>query len=267
MKALFFFALQWLGINRLFRWHYRGRVKTLLFHRVLERVENYPNAIAAAEFDLQIRELKRHHNVIGLNRTGDISGYRRDKVNVLITFDDGFEDNYRVAYPILLKHGATACFFVIANCIARGEPPSFAKRYMVSEGSDDGFRTVTANQIAEMAAAGMTIGSHSLDHSNYQKATFEQGVIDAQQAKAVLEEQLKMEIGDFAFPWGFCHPGQAEAIKRFYRRIYTTEHGFNDPGDWLIRRSEVANTYHMYAAASGALDWFGHLLLSRKVKV
>jgi peptidoglycan/xylan/chitin deacetylase (PgdA/CDA1 family) len=66
---------------------------------------------------------------------------------VILTFDDGYEDNYVNAYPLLQKHGMVGHFFVISDFVNAGRPG-----YMSWE------------QIEEMAAAGQRFGSHSRDH-------------------------------------------------------------------------------------------------------
>jgi len=67
---------------------------------------------------------------------------------VIVTFDDGHETNYRVAFPALARLGATADFFV--NPAQVGTP---------------GFATWA--ELREMAAGGMSIQSHGLDHRHY----------------------------------------------------------------------------------------------------
>ncbi len=66
---------------------------------------------------------------------------------IVLTFDDGYDDNYLNAFPTLKDHGLTGTFFIIT---ARADAGSYG--YM------------NWAQIEEMAANGMEIGSHSVDH-------------------------------------------------------------------------------------------------------
>ncbi len=66
---------------------------------------------------------------------------------IVVTFDDGYDDNYLNAYPILKSYNLNGSFFVIT---ARADAANWG--YM------------TWAQIEEMAANGMEIGSHSVDH-------------------------------------------------------------------------------------------------------
>ncbi len=71
-------------------------------------------------FDRQVAYLVERHRVVGVPELADAiaSGRRVDPRTVAITFDDGYEDNYRCAFPILRKHGATATFYVTTGAIS-----------------------------------------------------------------------------------------------------------------------------------------------------
>jgi peptidoglycan/xylan/chitin deacetylase (PgdA/CDA1 family) len=81
---------------------------------------------------------------------------------VALTFDDGGLDNYEVAFPLLRQHGFTATFFVITKTV----------------GADG---QMTWEQLREMAAAGMSIQSHSISHPDL---------------TGVSDERLKKELVD-----------------------------------------------------------------------
>jgi peptidoglycan/xylan/chitin deacetylase (PgdA/CDA1 family) len=66
---------------------------------------------------------------------------------IILTFDDGYRDNYENAFPVLQQYGFAATFFVLT------EP--------IDEGSD---RYMTWAQVEEMARAGMDIEPHSKTH-------------------------------------------------------------------------------------------------------
>ncbi len=67
---------------------------------------------------------------------------------IIITFDDGYDDNYTNAFPALKEFGFTGTFFIIA-----GRADGNAAGYM------------TWQQIQELEATGMEIGNHSVDHA------------------------------------------------------------------------------------------------------
>lgn len=113
-------------------------LRILAYHRVVDLAD--PGAF---EFDLELisadsrgfREqlllLKRHFQPM---RLSDViaardSGTRLPTNAVVVTFDDGYEDNYRVAYPILRELGVPATFFVSTGHIDSGRP--FAYDWLV----------------------------------------------------------------------------------------------------------------------------------------
>lgn len=251
-----FSSMEALGVNAIMRKIHNGNIKTLLYHNVIDDCGAFNNAISSREFDKHLVYLQNNFNIVHLTQLGEFVGLRLDKVNVLLTFDDGFANNFEVAFPLLKEHNLTACFFVVVNCIEQSKAPRFASDYMKSRRPSAVYSTLGLGQIREMAAAGMTIGAHSLEHDDYSNLSFEQGVLDARESGKKLEQLLGREVRAFAFPWGRSQAGQWRALQPDFRRIFTTEHGFSADNHTLMRRNEVADLAHMRAAASGALDAF-----------
>jgi peptidoglycan/xylan/chitin deacetylase (PgdA/CDA1 family) len=114
-------ALDSLGLTRLVRSHaaWTGQV-CLTYHRIGDpsgSLFDHEIWSATAEgFDAQLRFVRREFDVI-LPR--DLADARRSKRgrHVLITFDDGYRDNYEVAFPILQAHSLKATFFVSTGFI------------------------------------------------------------------------------------------------------------------------------------------------------
>ena len=132
MKKYFAKALEKSGLNALFGRLHRGETKILLYHSVVKKADfnaglDYADqCLTDEEFERQMRFLSRRFNVISLD---DFFKGHRDKegINVVITFDDGFLNNYAVAYPILKRYGLKAAFFVTTSFISEGKTPWFIK--------------------------------------------------------------------------------------------------------------------------------------------
>ncbi len=69
-------------------------------------------------FDQQLRWLKEHCDVISPGDLPDVVRRARGR-HALVTFDDGYADNYAAAYPILRARGLSATFFVATGFVDR----------------------------------------------------------------------------------------------------------------------------------------------------
>ncbi len=99
-----------------------GRWQGLLvlnYHRVGEAADSMlDRGIYSAtqdEFDRQLDFLKRQFDVVGVSDLAQVMSERGRAV--LITFDDGYRDNYEYAFPVLKRHGLPATFFLTSGFI------------------------------------------------------------------------------------------------------------------------------------------------------
>lgn len=71
--------------------------------------------VKESEFRVQMEYLVKHYNVVSLNNAH--SYINSDMPNVIVTFDDGYRNNYSIAYPILRDLGIPATIFVVTGMI------------------------------------------------------------------------------------------------------------------------------------------------------
>ena len=97
----------------------------LIYHRVCDQPSPFMiDAVPATVFDSMMKYLARHWNVLSLGAILDRldAGDPLPPRAVAITFDDGYEDNHRFAFPILRDHNLPATFFITVDPVeARGE--------------------------------------------------------------------------------------------------------------------------------------------------
>ncbi len=112
----------------------RHDVRILAYHRVLDTVEPDdfrfdPELISASSdaFRRQLAIIKRRFAPMRFDELIDALDCGRPvpRRAVLITFDDGYDDNYRVAWPILRDAGLSAMFFVSTGHIDSGRPYAY----------------------------------------------------------------------------------------------------------------------------------------------
>jgi glycosyltransferase involved in cell wall biosynthesis len=250
-------AVHLMGVNgALAHWN-RGKIRALIYHNVVPDTTAFPYALTPAEFERQIVLIKKKYNPVHLDESGAIIGFAPDRINVLITFDDGFINNYEYVFPILVKHGLRATFFLIVDCVETGATPVIAERYSRSAGeAGTEYRTVSPPQIQEMMAAGMTFGSHTFTHTDLTQTEWDDGISIARGSAERLGALLGRDVKLFAFPWGRYKPGQPEALAGSFGRIFTTDHGFNRLGDVVMRRDEAVNDLHLQFVVCGSRDLF-----------
>jgi peptidoglycan/xylan/chitin deacetylase (PgdA/CDA1 family) len=122
LKQIFYLALAVLGIYRLWRFLHRREALILTYHGVLQNgrdVYTNRNCVDAEMFDRQMAYLARHYHVLPLP---DLVRHLRDGkklplYSAAITFDDGFLNNFSVAWPILKKYQLPATIFLAASYI------------------------------------------------------------------------------------------------------------------------------------------------------
>jgi peptidoglycan/xylan/chitin deacetylase (PgdA/CDA1 family) len=76
-------------------------------------------------FDDQVRYLKQRYSIVSLAEAVDLVTSKRKFAGtaVLLTFDDGYLDNHRLAFPILRAHGVPATFFLVTSLAGTAELP------------------------------------------------------------------------------------------------------------------------------------------------
>lgn len=103
--------------------------------------------------------------------------------SVALTFDDGHETHYREAFPLLVERQATATFFVASAQVG-------ASGY------------VTWEQLREMAAAGMSIQSHTATHPFLSELSRQDATRELAASKAAIERKLGRACTTLALPGG-----------------------------------------------------------------
>lgn len=74
---------------------------------------------SASGFEEQICLLKKQHRIATVSQALDIIEGRESltETTILITFDDGYRDNFKLAFPVLQRHGVEAIFFLVTSSI------------------------------------------------------------------------------------------------------------------------------------------------------
>jgi len=180
-----------------------------------------------------------------------------------MSFDDGYADNYKHVFPLLLDHGVSATFFVTAGYVD-GDPVALARFQHLRRVPLAELEPLTWSQLREMAEAGMEVGCHTLSHPSLRHLADEDVEPELARSKALIEERLNQPVLGFAYPFG--KPGftyghrEVQAVERMgYSYAVTTVHRDVRPGDsrWQLPRLAVGSRFLLQEQVSGLWDCVG----------
>jgi peptidoglycan/xylan/chitin deacetylase (PgdA/CDA1 family) len=162
------------------------QVPILMYHHVEVAPKDSYLRVPAAKFEEEVRLIRNwEYTAISTSMLVDAitKGAELPPRPIIFTFDDGNEDIYTTAFPIMQKYGFTGVLYLPYYYV--GTP-----NYM------------TVDQIKEMIAAGWEVGSHSLTHPNLQLADPGQLRAEIVDSKQKLESLLGVPVLTFAYPFG-----------------------------------------------------------------
>lgn len=203
-------------------------ILVLEYHQVAEHVpeDEWIYNVPPEDFCAQLDYLKAEgYTTISML---DYAKARKGKLTlpekpVILTFDDGYANNYTELMPILGKYGAKATAYVITNSIGR-------ERYL------------TWGQIREMQERGIEIGSHTADHQPL--TTFDEKARDDQLrlSKLLLEWNGIHTVFTFSYPNGaYDEALPAMLEKNEYLTAVTGDAGLNtmETNPYLMQRVNI----------------------------
>ena len=120
---------------------------------------------------------------------------------VVLTFDDGYRDNYTAAHPLLLKYGAKATLFLVVDRFDRDW--STTKKAHHDSGELMQEPKLTDAEVREMLRSGAwELGAHTLTHALLPDLTDDEKRHEIAGGKSELEAAFGTKVSSFAYP--FC---------------------------------------------------------------
>lgn len=126
------------------------------------------------------------------------------KKTVMITFDDGFANNYDGAYLPLLRRNMKATWFITSGCIGS---------YSTWLDHNNNEKMLTADQLREMSFREMEIGSHTLSHPDLTTLAAPEIEKEIRQSKIQIEDIIQKPVRSFASPYGRYNHTTIDCIK------------------------------------------------------
>ena len=177
-----------------------------MYHSVSDHgVEPLDVTVRPERFDQQLCWLRaRGLRGVGVAELLEARARGADHGLVGLTFDDGYADFATDAVPALARHGFSATVYVLADRFGghnEWDQPGPVKPLM------------TADQVKQVAAAGMEIGSHGLRHVVLPEATDAELVAETVRSREVLSALLGTDVTGFAYPYGRLGRREVEAVR------------------------------------------------------
>ena len=188
------------------------RVPILLYHSIAEKVSpRYSKwavnpTLFAEHMDYLQKEAYSAFTVSQLVQMTHTLARLPAKV-VVITFDDGLDDFYTSAFPVLHQYCLPATLYITTGYV--GGVSNWLKDL------DEGNRPMMSwSQIAELSDQGIECGAHSHKHLELDVLSLNHARREIIDSKAILEEKLEQPVTTFAYPYGYNSPQVRQIVKQ-----------------------------------------------------
>ncbi|MFA6405698.1 MAG: polysaccharide deacetylase family protein [Candidatus Paceibacterota bacterium] len=211
-------------------------VVILMYHSIGENNEFF--TVKRALFEEQVEYLKQNHfNVIRLDSLLKIDKSQRLRKTVAITFDDGYEDNYTNAFPILKKNNFPATIFVSTAFIG--------KNMVARKGTD--LSILSEGEMKEMHKSGLIeFGSHCHNHPKLTSLKNEEIENEFVVSQKIIQDLLGYVPKSFAYPKGNFDERVDRVTSKFFDMAVTVKKGKENKFDLLnLKRNSIDSAVSM----------------------
>jgi peptidoglycan/xylan/chitin deacetylase (PgdA/CDA1 family) len=240
-------------------------IPVLMYHRVVDKAppaSKYNIYVTRQALEEQLRSLRdRGFETVTF---GDFLTRRVPGKPVILTFDDGYEDNYLHLLPLLKKYGMKAVVYILGN---RRHKNNF---WDIPQGEPEA-ALLKDRQIKEMDASGLVeFGAHSLNHAKLTELKPAGIRREVEGARKAIGKFLGKPVLSFAYPYGDLNDDIKKitreagytfgvAVKgrftRFGEDLMEIRRVHMFPGTTLLDfRKKTSGFYHRYRKWTGKFD-------------
>lgn len=194
------------------------KIPILMYHSISDDEENthyyYRLKTSTKIFEEHMKFLNDNkYSVIGLQDILKYYSSVQDMTKyVVITFDDGYDDFYTEAFPILQEHDFSATVFLPTDFIGNKKLRLKGKEHL------------DWSQVSELSDIGISFGSHTVTHPELSSLRNEDIEYELMQSKKTIEDKLGKSIDTFSYPYKF--PGTNKAFITLLRKMLR-KNGYN----------------------------------------
>ena len=235
--------------------------RVLMYHMISEHLPKNKSKfnrlrVKPSEFEKQLIWLKNNNfKSYTLSELVDLE--QIPEKSIVITFDDGYEDNFKNAFALLKKYGFKATIYIVLNRFEQNWATDKDLNQVSNELNSE--KMLLNEQIKEMIDSGLIeIGSHTLDHVNLPKLTFNEKITQIKESKEKIEEIFNIICNSFAYPFGFFDKESVKIVKELtYTNATTTVNGVFD-------KTKYSNFEIPRIMVSGRQSLFSFILKMKK---
>jgi peptidoglycan/xylan/chitin deacetylase (PgdA/CDA1 family) len=197
-----------------------GKLNAILCYHSVEN-DDWDFSVDKKVFEQQIKLLNKKYSVVTLS---ELLKSKNSENKIAITFDDGYQNLYKNALPILKKYRIKPTVFIIGNT-------KDANRYELENNK----KLLTREQIKKLKLLGWEFGYHTETHSNLLLFNKEGLTNEIITSKNAVEKELGFKIKYFAYPMGDYNQEIVTVVQKGkYKSAFTINSGsFNHKGNHL----------------------------------
>lgn len=205
-----------------------GKSGSILMYHSIGRAKEF-HVVNPNEFEWQMGYLKdKGFKIISLAELVDKikSESKIESKTVIITFDDGYEDNFLSAFPILKKFGFPASIFLTTGNIDN-------KKYINSR--EVHLPMLDWNQIKEMHDSGLIdFEPHTVSHPKLSEIPSDQAESEIKNSKSEIEGKLNKKCRFFCYPFGDYSAEVKKIVSDNFDAAVTVKRGFIGSGSNIL---------------------------------
>lgn len=189
--------------------------------------------------------------------------FNREKKQIILTFDDGYTDNYNYAFPLLKKYGFKCVIYLLSHL-------NYNKWDVeVKENPEHKFDLMDMSMIKEMEEYGIEFGGHTKTHPKLATLPIEIAQEEILTSKKVLEEKLGHALISFAYPYGNLNEDVKKIVKNSgYNFAVATDSGDISFSEDLfqIRRIGIFSTNNFFTFKRKVSGKYNFIKIKREKK-
>jgi peptidoglycan/xylan/chitin deacetylase (PgdA/CDA1 family) len=222
-------------------------VPILVYHRVENISYTDTPTVLAENFSKQMDLIhSKNYNVITLDELVEAIKTNRKlaRNSVVITFDDGYENNYKFAYPALKKYNFPATIFIISRKIGQKDYLSW-------------------DEIRQMQQNNISFGAHSRTHPYLPAISSKQQKEEIAGSKEDIEQKLNTEVKYFCYPVGGFNREVISLVKQSgFKGACTTNKGkgWLNKNIYALKRIKMKDSdikaFNLWRKLCGFYYWF-----------